>query len=184
MDELNRACQSTLTVLAKVRPEQLTAATPCASWDVRGVVNHVLGSARWAAALIAGTEPETEEVDRTSGDLVAAYEASVQLLTTAFGAEGALERTVQGPRGAMPGVDLLWLIIGDQFVHGWDLARAIDLPADLDPELATELLGHARASVTDALRGPDGVAPFGPVRAAPAGAGPADQLAAFLGRAV
>ena len=41
-----------------------------------------------------------------------------------------------------------------------------------------------RVAVTDAFRGPDGQAPFGPAAPAPAGAGPADQLAAFLGRPV
>jgi hypothetical protein len=39
-------------------------------------------------------------------------------------------------------------------------------------------------AITGANRGPDGQALFGPVREAPAGPGPADQLAAFLGRAV
>jgi uncharacterized protein (TIGR03086 family) len=72
----------------------------------------------------------------------------------------------------------------EQFTHGWDLARAIGYPADLDPGLATELLGQARLAVTDAFRGRDGQALFAPAVEAPAGAGPADQLAAFLGRPV
>ncbi len=37
---------------------------------------------------------------------------------------------------------------------------------------------------TLASRGPDGEALFGPAREVPAGAGPAGQLAAFLGRVV
>jgi uncharacterized protein (TIGR03086 family) len=72
----------------------------------------------------------------------------------------------------------------EQFTHGWDLARAIGYRADLDPGLATELLGRARLAVTDAFRGRDGQALFAPAVEAPAGTGPADQLAAFLGRAV
>ena len=51
-------------------------------------------------------------------------------------------------------------------------------------ELATELLASARLAITDDFRGPDGQAPFGPVAPAPAGAGPAEQLAAYLGRPV
>jgi hypothetical protein len=39
-------------------------------------------------------------------------------------------------------------------------------------------------AVVDADRGPDGHALFGPAREVPAGARAADQLAAFLGRAV
>jgi len=72
----------------------------------------------------------------------------------------------------------------DQFTHGWDLARAIGYPTDLDPDLAAQLLDQARMAITDAYRGPDGEAPFGPAAQAPAGAGPADQLAAYLGRPV
>ena len=72
----------------------------------------------------------------------------------------------------------------EQFTHGWDLARAAGQHTDLDPELAAELLGVARLAITDDFRGPDGQALFGPVREASAGASPADQLAAFLGRAV
>ena len=36
--------------------------------------------------------------------------------------------------------------------------------------------------MADSFRGPDGQAPFGPQAEAPAGAPPADRLAAFLGR--
>jgi hypothetical protein len=50
--------------------------------------------------------------------------------------------------------------------------------------LASWLLGRARLTVTEAYRGPDGQALFGPAVEAPAGAGPADQLAAFLGRRI
>jgi hypothetical protein len=65
--------------------------------------------------------------------------------------------------------------------HGWDLARAIGQHTDLDPGLAAALLSQARLAITDVYRGPDGQALFGPAAAAPAGAGPADRLAAFLG---
>jgi len=56
--------------------------------------------------------------------------------------------------------------------------------AEMDPELATGLLSQARLAITDSYRGPDGEALFGPPVEAPSGAGPADQLAAFLGRRV
>jgi hypothetical protein len=43
---------------------------------------------------------------------------------------------------------------------------------------------QVRLVITDAYRGPDGQALFGPAREAPAGAGVAGQLAALLGRVV
>jgi hypothetical protein len=39
---LNQAMQGTLAVLTAVPPGDLGAPTPCASWDVRALVNHLL----------------------------------------------------------------------------------------------------------------------------------------------
>jgi uncharacterized protein (TIGR03086 family) len=186
---LDQALRSTLAILAKVGPDDLDAPTPCASWDVRALVNHFVGTARWWAAIVAGAEaPAGEDAaageDYAAGDFVAAYEESIRLAVTAFGAEGALDKTVRLPFGEFPGAVLRDLAATEQFTHGWDLARAIGYSADLDPELASWLLSLARPAISDAFRGPDGQAMFGPVTEAPAGAGPADQLAAFLGRRV
>ena len=72
----------------------------------------------------------------------------------------------------------------DVFAHGWDLASATGQATELDPALATLLLGQMKAFLPDAMRGPDGEAPFGPALPAPASASPAAKLAAFLGRRV
>ena len=180
---LNQALQSTLAVLTKVGPGDLDAATPCASWDVRALVNHFVGTARWWAALVGGQDAAAD-ADYAAGDVVAAYEESIRLAVEAFAVEGALDKTVLLPFGEFPGAVLRDLAATEQFMHGWDLARAIGYPAALDPELASRLLGRARLVITEAYRGPDGQALFGPVVEAPAGAGPADQLAAFLGRRI
>jgi uncharacterized protein (TIGR03086 family) len=185
---LNQALQSTLAILAKVGPADLGAATPCASWDVRALVNHFVGTARWWGAVVvaggADADDAAGDADYAAGDFVAAYEESIRLAVAAFAAEGALERTVRLPFGDFPGAVLRDLAATEQFVHGWDLARAIGYSADLDSELAARLLGGARLAITDAYRGPDGQALFGPAVEAPPAAGPADQLAAFLGRPV
>jgi uncharacterized protein (TIGR03086 family) len=180
---LNQAMQSTLAVLTKVAPDDLNAPTPCASWDVRALVNHFIGTGRWWAAMIAGDDGGAD-TDYAAGDFVAAYEESIAIALGAFAADGALERTVRLPFGEFPGTVVLGMAAMDQFAHGWDLARAIGQPTDLEPTLASALLGQARIAITDALRGPDGQAPFGPPVAVPDSAGPADQLAGFLGRSV
>jgi uncharacterized protein (TIGR03086 family) len=180
---LDQALQSTMAVLTNVRSQDLNAPTPCASWDVRALVNHFVGTARWWTAMVTG-EDVGPDADYAAGDFVAAYEENGRMAVAAFAAEGTLERTVRLPFGEFPGAVARDMAALDQFTHGWDLARAIGYPADLDPELAARLLGPARLGITDAFRGPDGQAPFGPAVEAPAGAGPADQLFAFLGRRV
>jgi uncharacterized protein (TIGR03086 family) len=180
---LNRALQSTLAILTKVRSEDLAAPTPCVSWDVHALIRHFVGTARWWAAAVAG-EDAAADVDYAAGDFVAAYEESIRIAVAAFAAEGALDKTIRLPFGEFPGAVLRDLAAMEQFTHGWDLARAIGYPADLDPETAAGLLSKARLAITDSYRGPNGEALFGPVVEAPADAAPADQLAAFLGRRV
>jgi uncharacterized protein (TIGR03086 family) len=186
MTELDRALQSTLAILTKVQPADLDAATPCASWNVRALINHFVGTARWWAGVISGESDITDadQADYAGGDFIAAYEESIRIALAAFEADGVLGRTVRLPFGEFSGAAVQGMAALDQFTHGWDLAHAIGYPTDLDPDLAGQLLGQARMAITDALRGPDGGAPFGPVTQAPAGAGAADQLAAFLGRSV
>jgi uncharacterized protein (TIGR03086 family) len=181
MEELNRSFLSTRAILAKVNRGDLTASTPCASWDVGALINHFVGTARWWAVSVTG-EGEVTDADYAAGDFVAAYEESIAIATSAFQAEGVLEKTVRLPFGDFPGAVLLGLASMEQFTHGWDLARAIGHHTDLDPELAAGLLDQARFAISDDFRGPDGKALFGPATQAPAGASPADQLAAFLGR--
>lgn len=185
MEALNRSLESTRAILAKVQRGDLDAATPCASWDVSALVNHFVGTAWWWAAIVTGAGAgAAADVDYAAGDFVSAYEESIGIATSAFATEGVLERTFRLDFGEFPGAALLGLAATEQFTHGWDLARAIGHHTDLDPELASELLGQARYAITDAYRGPDGVALFGPAMQAPAGASPADELAAFLGRSV
>lgn len=184
--ELRSAFDSTMGVLRKIGRRDLDKPTPCASWDVQDLVNHVVSAARWWAAMVAEDDgllaPEGE--DYAAGDFTAAYEESIRVTLGAFGAEGAAERIVTVPFGDFPGAALQGFAAVDQFTHGWDLAHALGLDTDLAPELATALLAMAEVGVTDDLRGPDTEASFGPRRPAPDGATPADRLAAYLGREV
>ena len=73
-----------------------------------------------------------------------------------------LDKTVRLPFGEFPGAVVLSMATMEQFTHGWDLARATRHHTDLDPGLAAGLLSQARLAITDAYRGPDGEASFGP----------------------
>jgi uncharacterized protein (TIGR03086 family) len=176
--------QVSRNVLSAVTPDQLRNPTPCASWDVAGLINHVVGAQRFFVAGLQGTPPSAAEGDDAAGDFVAAFdEASAECLA-AFQGDGALDKMLDLPFGQMPGSAFIGLAMTDTFQHAWDLARATGQSTDLDPDLATALLAQARQSIQDGFRGPDGAAPFGNEQIAPEGACPADQLAAFLGRTV
>jgi uncharacterized protein (TIGR03086 family) len=182
---LERAFTSTRSVLERVSPDQLDLPTPCASWTVRGLVNHMVGGPFYfASCLESGTHPAAGATDYAAGDIVGSYDDGAARAVAAFGAPGAGERMITLPFGTLPGSVFIGIASTDVFAHGWDLARATAQPCDLDPQLAAQLLERARAMLPESMRGPDGKAPFGPSTQAPAGATAADELAAFLGRPV
>ena len=74
-ENLERAFASTRSVLANLTTDQLTNATPCQSWQVRDLVNHIIGTTFWfAGAVNTGTAPPIEEIDFTTGNMVLTYD--------------------------------------------------------------------------------------------------------------
>jgi uncharacterized protein (TIGR03086 family) len=182
---LERAFTSSRSVLVNLTPDQLALPTPCASWDVRALVNHMVGGPFYFAASVNdGVHPERAPADYTAGDIVATYDDGAAQAVAAFAAPGAFERMVTLPFGTLPVSVFINIAATDTFSHGWDLARATGQSCDLDADLAAQLLERARALLPDALRGPDGKAAFGPAVDVAETASPADALAAFLGRKV
>ena len=54
-----------------IKPEQMSAPTPCTAWDVRGVVNHVTGGSIMFAECVENGAISDEEFGRLmSTDLV------------------------------------------------------------------------------------------------------------------
>ena len=193
-EALQTAIASTRAGLANVRPDQYDAATPCASWTVRDLVNHIVSGVHFFAAAAATGRPPTPVdgtgtgtgavIDYTHGDVLAAYDEGAAAAVAAFSAPGAMEKMIELPFATMPGAAFIGLAATDQFAHGWDLARATGQGTGLASDLADRLLDNARHTVPDTLRGDDGRAPFGPVQPPGPDASPADRLAAFLGRHV
>jgi uncharacterized protein (TIGR03086 family) len=184
--DLEKAFASTGAVLSGVSRDQLSDSTPCTSWQVRELVNHIVGGTTYFASVAeTGSPPEGggEGLDYAAGDdYVAQFNKGAARAVEAFAAEGAMERIMHLPFGDLPGSVFINIAAVDTFTHGWDLAKATGQPSDLDPALATELLGLAQGFVPDNLRGPEGMAPFGPKVEPSAAATPAEKLAAFLGR--
>jgi uncharacterized protein (TIGR03086 family) len=82
----------------------------------------------------------------------------------------------------VPGKIYIRMRTTDVLVHAWDLAVATGQPTNLDAELAVRVLAVTRQHLGPDLRGRG--KPFGEEQPCPGDRPPADQLAAFLGRAV
>lgn len=170
-------------VLANVTADQLQNSTPCASWDVAGLINHMVGAQHFFQGPLKGEAPGGELPNFAAGDYMAAWDEASSASLAAFSAEGALEGTIKAPFGEMPGPAWMGLAMNDTFTHAWDLAKATGQDTNLAPELATAILAQAQQAIPDAFRGEEG-APFGAQAECADDACAADKLAAFLGRQV
>jgi uncharacterized protein (TIGR03086 family) len=179
---LEQAFASTGGVLANVSAHQLDQPTPCASWTVRDLVNHIVGgTAYFAVTAETGAAPAVGDTDHTTGDFKAAFQEGAQRAVKAFSAPGAMDKTMTLPFGALPGSIFVLIAANDTFTHGWDLAKATGQSTDLDPAIAAQMLDAAQV-IPDEMRGPDGQAPFGLKVEVPDSASAADKLAGFMGR--
>ncbi|MEP7053632.1 MAG: TIGR03086 family metal-binding protein [Actinomycetota bacterium] len=134
-----RAIEYFAGVASSVRDDQWSTQTPCADWDVRALVNHVVGEERWTPPLFAGQTIE-QVGDQFDGDLLgadprAAVADSARAAAAAASEPGAMESTVHLSFGDTPGSEYALQLFADHLVHGWDLATAIGADDTLDPEL-------------------------------------------------
>ena len=168
---LERAVDSTRKVVAGTSEEQMDGPTPCPDWNVRELIDHLIG---WFEA-VGGSAPGE------ASDHVARYDASARNMIDAFSAPGALEKTFEMPWGDTPGEMLLGLMVADTAVHGIDLARATGQEATVEPDVAEAVYG-----MTSSMMEPNGKFPrgdsFAPPVEVPADAPVQDKMLAYLGR--
>ena len=136
--------------------------SPCTEWDVRAVVNHVVGENLWAVPLFAGSTI-AEVGDRLDGDLlgddpVLAWDDSAAAALAAVQDPGSMDRTVHLSFGDFPGSEYAMQLFADLLVHGWDLARATGQDDKMDPDLVGACAGWF-APIAQAYRAGGVIAP-------------------------
>jgi uncharacterized protein (TIGR03086 family) len=161
----HRQFQSTLD---RVGADQWSAATPCAGWSVLSLVEHVVVGEHATVSMLDGAtakEALANRVTVTPQSAAAQYREVAAACEEAFGAPGALTRTVHHMVGDVPGEQVLGMRIGDNTVHAWDLARAIGSDETLDPALVAALWAQLQpmapfiASIGVFGEGPSGTVP-------------------------
>jgi uncharacterized protein (TIGR03086 family) len=182
-----RAMDVTAGLVPLITPERLDAPTPCAGWQVRDLLAHIIGQYHGFALAASGRPMSVEAFAPrpVTADPVSSYRQAADLVTEAFAEDGVLDRTFHLPEirdgGAFPATAAIGFHLVDEVAHAWDLARSIGAPVELDDEVL-------QAALSVAMRVPDGPAFRGEGRAfAPAcptqdGMATLDRIVALLGR--
>lgn len=174
----------TLTeLIAGVRSDQLGNPTPCADWDVRGLLNHFVGGATMFAAAFAGEplemDPEAPAPDLVGDDPSGSWATAIDAFNRAVDQPGAVEREIQLGFGVMPGAAVLEMLKFDLTVHAWDLAQATGQAFDPPEDVVANADALAHRMINPEMR--SGGA-FGPEVTPPDDATPVQRLVAFTGR--
>jgi uncharacterized protein (TIGR03086 family) len=135
-----QALDSTRTFIAGITADEWNNPTPCADWDVRALVNHIVTGNLWAAELATGRSI-SDVGERLDGDQLGdtplqAYDDSASAAADAFEAPGALEAACAVSYGPVPGAVYAGHRFIDVLVHGHDIAVATGQTPALDAHLA------------------------------------------------
>ncbi len=125
----------------------LTASTPCTEFDLRHLVNHVIGT-MGALSAVGRREPlDTEDPygakkDVTGGDWTRAVAARATALAEAWSAPAAWDGTVTMAGQEMPATLIGEMSLAEMLLHGWDLAQTTGQQLTVPDDVGRELLRH------------------------------------------
>ena len=139
------AARTFVEVAGSISPEQLRNSTPCAEYDVRGLLNHLLywGPRLEAAARRLPAPPQ--DAGENAADLVGA-DWLQRLTRQSEGLAGALASPAAWAGTTVMSMELPASMVGGMVltefvVHGWDLAVATGQPNVCEPAVAQAALG-------------------------------------------
>lgn len=191
---LGRAIATAGSVIAAVRPDQLSAPTPCSEMDVRTMIGHLVGVLGRIAALGQGEDPfaVTESLAPDDG-WSDAWTASARQVTDAWRDDAVLERPMTLPWIQGSGAYVLASYFSELTVHTWDLAVSTGQQPDWDDAVVTAALeardflpAEDRLALFEEISSAMGLAeaaiPFAEAITIPDAAPAIDRLVAWNGR--
>jgi uncharacterized protein (TIGR03086 family) len=191
---LERAIAAGAAVVAAVRPDQLTASTPCGEMDVRTMLGHLVGVLDRIGALGRGEDPfaVTESLVPDDG-WSDAWAASSGRVADAWRDDAVLEQPMALPWVQGTGADVLTSYFSELTVHTWDLATATGQDPDWDDAVVAASLAAGEflpaenrlalfEEVSTAMGLDEVAVPFAEAIAVPDDAPAIDRLVAWNGR--
>jgi uncharacterized protein (TIGR03086 family) len=181
-----RAVRVSVRVVSQVSVADLARPTPCAGWTLAELLAHMTAQHNGFAAAAAGDGADLVhwQTGAPVADPVGEYAAAAERVIAAFAAAsvsaGEFVLPEISPKVRFPAVEAIGFHFVDYVVHGWDVARALGLGYDLEPDVLAAAVSIAQ-TVPDGERRRQPGAAFAPRVAATSG-GVLDQIVALLGR--
>jgi uncharacterized protein (TIGR03086 family) len=182
---LSRALDQVGEVLDGVRDDQLGLPTPCRSWTVAQLGDHLVHDLRQFTVTATGGKPDwSQPAPVVTEDRAAAFGKGAAELLDAWRQAGDLTGTITLP--GMGEVSARFPVdqqTAEFAVHAWDLAKATGQSTDLDSQVGQVSLDWIQATLQPQYRAEeaDGGA-FGSEVVISDSAPLYDRLAAFAGR--
>ncbi|GAB3441777.1 TIGR03086 family metal-binding protein [Actinophytocola sediminis] len=161
--DLHRHALDTIRpIVARVRPVDLDRQTPCAGWDLRALLAHMIGQDHGFAAAVLADVPAGAFAPRAPS--IDARDAGVAVVAASFAAADPDRPVLLAEFGdrRFPLHTVIGFHLLDTLVHGWDVAASLGIDVTYDEELVLAARAQAELVPAGAARAtPD--APFAAV---------------------
>jgi uncharacterized protein (TIGR03086 family) len=182
---LSHALEQAGDVLAGVREDQQHLPTPCRSWTVSQLGDHMVHDLDQFKMTATGGSPDwSAQAPVLAEDRAALFRKGAAELLDTWRRAGDLSGRITLPGvGEVPARFPVDMQIAEFAVHAWDLAKATGQSTDLDPAVGQASLAWMNGAMQPPFRGDeaDGKS-FGPEVPIAEDAPLYDRLAAFAGR--
>ncbi len=146
----DKASEWTAGVFGGVQTDQYDAPTPCPEWNVKEMMNHIIGGGHMFAAAAQGADmsnPGDPPGDMVGDDPEGSYRRSAAAVRASMEYPGVMEQMVKLPAAELPGQAMYGIAISEALVHGWDLAKATGQDTAFPDDLAKAVYDYTAPGV-------------------------------------
>jgi uncharacterized protein (TIGR03086 family) len=186
IDLFTKASSHAKGIVAGVKQDQLSSPTPCSEWNVKALIDHLIGGAQYLSSSLSGNPSAPGDAGGSApssgsnaAELAATYGSLTAEALRAAANPAALETRIETPVGEMSGGQFMGILFIDHLIHSWDLAKATGQSTRLDPELV-QICYQMCAPIIIEMGRERGA--FGPAVPVPDSASTQDKLLGYLGR--